>query len=82
MIHYIYRHGVTWQKPLANFLFISDCKGSALETRSQISKEEGFYLFPLAKTGQIPEQLKQLVKTPPSPPDEIILSERKELPVH
>lgn len=34
-----------------DFLFVSDCKGSALETRCQIASEKGFYLFPLAKTG-------------------------------
>jgi len=40
-----------------DFLFVSDCKGSALETRSLIASEDGFYLIPLAKTGKIPEEL-------------------------
>lgn len=61
-----------------DFLFISDCKGSALETRSQIASEEGFYLFPLAKTGKIPEELESLVRTPPTTPEEIILSDVKD----
>jgi transposase len=55
------------------FLFVSDCKGSALETRSQIASENGLYLFPLAKTGKIPEELENLVKNPPTTPENIIL---------
>jgi transposase len=58
-----------------HFLLVSDCKGSALETRSQIAQEKGFYLFPLAKTGKVPEELETLVKTLPRTPKEIILPE-------
>lgn len=57
------------------FLFVSDCKGGALETRSLLSHEKGFYLFPLAKTGKIPEELENLVKMPPTTPEEIVLPE-------
>lgn len=56
-----------------HFLFVSDCKGSALETRSQIALENGLYLFPLAKTGKIPDELENLVKNPPTTPEDIVL---------
>jgi len=59
-----------------NFLFVSDCKGSALETRASIASENGFYLIPLARTGKIPE--KKLVKNPPATPEDIILSDVKD----
>jgi transposase len=61
-----------------NFLFVSDCKGSALETRSQIESGKGYYLFPLANTGKIPEKLETLVRNPPTTPEDIILSDVKD----
>lgn len=45
----------------AQFLFVGDCKGSALDSRATISEEGGFYLFPLALTGVKPQPLTQLV---------------------
>lgn len=32
-----------------DFLFVTDCKGGALETRAIIDKENGYYLCPLAR---------------------------------
>ena len=61
-----------------NFLFVSDCKGSALETRVTQAAEDGFYLIPLARTGKIPEKLENLVKNPPVTPEDIILSDVKD----
>jgi len=61
-----------------DFLLVSDCKAGALETRSEIASENGFYLFPLAKIGQIPEELEELIKNPPMTPEPIILSEVKD----
>ena len=49
-----------------NFLFVTDCKGSALENRATIDIEHGSYLCPLAMTGKTPEQLKTLVLNPPA----------------
>jgi transposase len=62
----------------SQFLFVSDCKGSALETRATIALEDGFYLIPLARTGKIPEELENLVKNPPTTPEDIILSDVKD----
>lgn len=45
----------------SRFLYIADCKAAALETRATISKEEGYYLFPLPQTGTTPDELKRLV---------------------
>ncbi|EDN67213.1 transposase, IS4 [Beggiatoa sp. PS] len=58
-----------------DFLLVSDCKGAALETRSQIAQEHGLYLFPLAKTGNLPEELTNLVKNPPTTPQDLIQPE-------
>jgi len=60
------------------FLFVSDCKGSALETRATIAAENGSYLIPLARTGKIPEKLENLVKNPPTTPEDIILPDVKD----
>jgi len=61
-----------------HFLFVSDCKGSAKETRSCIASEGGFYLIPLARTCKIPEKIEDLVKNPPVTPEDIILSDVKD----
>ena len=59
-----------------NFLFVTDCKGSALENRGIIDKENGFYLCPLAMTGKTPEQLKTLIFNPPVKPIQIKFEEK------
>ena len=41
----------------AGLLFIGDCKMSALATRAHIQQQAHTYLTPLAKVGQVPEQL-------------------------
>jgi transposase len=40
-------------------LWVGDCKMAALETRSQIHAQQHYYLVPLARTGQVPELLRQ-----------------------
>jgi transposase len=50
-----------------DFLYVADCKASALRTRAMIDYEEGNYLFPLQMTGNVPEWLREQVLTPPSP---------------
>lgn len=40
-----------------DFLFVASIQASALETRALISKEKGFYLFPMPMTGKIPQEL-------------------------
>ena len=42
-----------------DFLFIADCKASALETRAGIAAGEGCYLFPLTMTGETPAWLQE-----------------------
>ncbi len=59
-----------------NFLYITDCKAGALETRVIISKEGGSYLFPSPMTGEVPELLQDYVLNPPSEPDKIVLDPR------
>jgi transposase len=61
-----------------NFLFVSDCKGSALETRASIALENGFYLVPLARTGKVPFDIENLVKNSEATPEDIILSDVKD----
>lgn len=58
------------------FLFVTDCKGSVLENRATIDKENGSYLCPLAMTGKIPEELKKLVFNPPVKPIDIKFEEK------
>ena len=43
------------------FVFVADCKASALATRGAIQQQGGVYCLPLAATGQPPELLKQWV---------------------
>ena len=56
-----------------HFLFITDCKGAALETRAEISHGDGNYLFPMPMTGTVPETLRDLVLNPPVTPEPITL---------
>jgi transposase len=47
-----------------HFLFITDCKGAALNTRAEISRADGRYLFPMPMTGEVPKTLHQWVFDP------------------
>jgi transposase len=47
-----------------HFLFISDCKGAALQTRAEISYADGRYLFPMPMTGEVPKTLREWVLDP------------------
>ena len=58
-----------------DFLYIADSKAGALETRATIDKEKGYYLFPLAMTGKVPEELTSAVLNPPAEVDEITLND-------
>jgi transposase len=51
-----------------DFLYVTDCKGSALETRATIDYEEGSYLILLQMIGKVPEWLREKVMNPPLPP--------------
>jgi hypothetical protein len=46
-----------------------------METRMAIDKEKGYYLFPLAMTGKVPEELTSVVSNPPAEVLEIILND-------
>lgn len=49
------------------FLWVTDCKGAALETRATIAAEGGAYLLPAPMTGTMPAQLATwLVEAPDS----------------
>jgi transposase len=47
-----------------HFLFVADCKGAALNTRAEISRADGQYLFPLPMTGDVPKTLREWVFDP------------------
>jgi len=47
--------------PPRGLLFIGDCKMSALATRIYIHHRQHYYLTPLAKVGQVPEQLSEWI---------------------
>ena len=49
------------------FVFVADCKASALVTRAQIAQQDGLYCLPLAGTGHTPAMLKTWVLNPPTP---------------
>jgi transposase len=53
------------------FLFVADCKASALATRAVIDHEGGLYLFPLPMTGEIPRLLSEWIANPPRQPEPI-----------
>jgi transposase len=55
------------------FLFIADCKAAALNTRAEISRAEGQYLFPMPMTGEVPESLHKYVFDPANKPKPISL---------
>jgi transposase len=55
------------------FLFVADCKASALETRATLAAEGGHYLFPQTMTGDVPELLTAWVAEPPDAPQAIVL---------
>lgn len=61
------------------FLYIADSKAAALETRAVVSKEGGFYLFPLPNTGNTPEALKQLVLNPSQAMETLFLHDEQEI---
>lgn len=52
----------------SEFLYIADSKAAAIETRTTIDNEGGCYLFPLPMTGDVPEELYQLISEPPTDP--------------
>ncbi len=61
----------TWQKLVKvighkKFVFIADCKASAIATRAQIAANGGVYCFPVSMSGQHPQYLKQWVLSPPA----------------
>ena len=56
-----------------DFLVVGDCKLASLENRAQIQDGKGYYLAPLAITGDTPEDLRHWVLTPPTPPCAIYL---------
>jgi len=58
-----------------DFLYVADSKAGALETRAVIDKEKGYYLFPLAMTGKVPEELTSAVLNPPAEVEEISLND-------
>lgn len=47
-----------------HFLFVADCKAGALETRAEIDRGAGSYLFPLPMTGKVPDILRATVLNP------------------
>jgi transposase len=59
-----------WQRMVevcgrADFLVVGDCKLASLANRAQIQAGGGYYLAPLAMTGDAPEQLRRWVLQPP-----------------
>lgn len=58
----------------ADFLVVGDCKLASLENRAQIQAGGGYYLAPLAMTGDTPEDLRQWVCNPPVPACAITLA--------
>lgn len=51
-----------------DFLVVGDCKLASLENRAQIQDGHGYYLAPLPMTGGSPEDLRDWVLNPPTPP--------------
>jgi transposase len=60
------------------FLFVADCKASALETRTTLAAEGGYYLFPQTMTGEVPKLLADWVPDPPTTLQPIVLEESEE----
>jgi len=72
-----------WQRMVevigrADFLVVGDCKLASLANRAQIQEGGGYYLAPLAMTGDAPEQLRRWVLQPPEEPVDLYLSGVKE----
>jgi transposase len=61
-----------------DFLYIADCKAAAIETRSAIDHEKGYYLFPLPMTGDTPGHLKDLVLNPAQVHEKIVLDPKED----
>jgi len=57
---------------------VGDSKGAALESRARIAQSGGYYLFPVAMKGKIPEMLAEWVRQPPVEPRVLILEEVEE----
>jgi transposase len=55
------------------FLFVADCKASALETRATLAAAGGRYLFPQTLTGDVPELLAAWLREPPVARQSIVL---------
>lgn len=67
-----------WQRMVevigrADFLVVGDCKLASLANRAQIQQGGGYYLAPLAMTGDAPEQLRHWVFAPPVPLSDLYL---------
>ena len=68
----------TWRRMVeiighADFLAVGDCKMASLETRAQIHREGGWYLTPLPLTGDVPDDLRRWVLSPPATPVDVYL---------
>ncbi|MCP3872190.1 MAG: transposase [Desulfobacteraceae bacterium] len=61
-----------------DFLYVADSKASALKTRGTIDKEKGSYLFPLPMTGNVPDNLKNDVRTKSATAEKIYLEEEND----
>lgn len=57
----------------ADFLTVGDCKMASLETRAQIHRGGGWYLTPLPLTGDVPDDLRRWVLSPPVTPVDVYL---------
>jgi transposase len=57
----------------ADFLVVGDCKLASLANRAHIQAGGGYYLAPLPMTGETPNDLRQWVLNPPTPPQQLTL---------
>lgn len=57
----------------ADFLAVGDCKLASLANRAHIQAGGGYYLAPLPMTGDTPNDLRQWVLDPPTPPQQLTL---------
>jgi len=57
----------------ADFLAVGDCKLASLANRVHIQTGGGYYLAPLPMTGDTPNDLRQWVLNPPTPPQQLTL---------
>lgn len=67
-----------WERLVAtigrpDFLVVGDCKLASLANRAHIQSQQGFYLAPLALTGNTPAELQAWVLKPPATPQAIRL---------